>query len=682
MKTVRRGDIYNKALRFATAAHKGQKRSSGEPYITHLTAVADILRKITSDDETLAASLLHDSLEDTDVTAAALKRNFGPTVTNLVEGVTKVQRLERSFDKRERNMESIRKMFRTMDRDIRVLFIKIADRIHNMRTIRHVPRDKQLRIARETQEIYVPLANLLGVRAWYHELADHCFSIIDPAEHDSTIRKRSQALQEQGPSLERWVEQLRLSLHKQGQHVMRVTLVSRNLREVRATTREHESLLRNLETFFAVRIITKRREQCYNCLGALHAFAAPVPKTTSDYIAAPKTNGYQAIHTAVLTASGIPLRIIIQTEEMEKQAALGIALLLQRKGGTEKLPQWVEALLSLEEKERDLHAFFQQIQKEIFTDHIRVYVLRGRKKPVDLPAGSGLIDLAFYVNRKTGAEAELAVVNGKKRNMHYIVKGGDVVEFITSKRKTLRSAQDLYDIRTSLAHKQLITELSSLGHKELAQRGQELLHYAIDITMDPFFSIHWHNEVHKHINGSPGVLRKIGCGMIDPFIFIESSSTPEEFFLLNPACFQLVGNITGTGTMRYVLRASMAELKSGEILGVQAGPDILNVISRKAAGKPDKDRFSREIVPLKIRPEHLRLPFQFALRWTFAPDANPLDDIGKLQNLLDTPVKLLHFEDTSVTLGFLTDRLSTLHNSYKYLYSLQTVSRIFRITPS
>ncbi len=674
----------SKAFQFATKAHAGQKRTSGEPFITHLTAVADLLKDIGADEETITAAYLHDILEDTSITARQLQKEFGPIVANLVEGVTKVQRLEKTFDKRMRNMESIRKMFRTMGRDIRVLFIKLADRLHNMRTIQFVSVQKQIRIARETQDIYCPLAQLLGVRVWYEELADHCFRVLDPVEAEFTERKFAQIRKQQHRRLDQWMARMQTFLRERGVKGATVELQRRHGREVRTLSVEQEESLQHLESFYTVLTTLKSSADCYEALGVVHAFSSPLPGTIEDYIASPKVNGYEALKTTVLTSSGTPMTIIVQTKEMKRQARLGMATLYGQpaKQWRTSVPDWLEALLTLDESEQDLQAFFHRVRLEIFAERNRVQFIAGRtKKAIDIPAHASVLDLAYYADKDLGSRAVSAMINGQPASLKELIHDGDTIEVTIDGKKHPRNAQDLYCIHTALAHKHLVSHLSTFPRRERIAEGRALLQNALRFTMDPFFSIRWQKDIRKQINGSTDVVEKIGCGMIDAFLFAEERAHPEDFFLLDPNCFEFPSGLRPGMAMRYVLRATLEELRQGNIVGLQVGPDVIDVVATPGIKRPRWKIFSREIVPLKIRHDHVEFPYLFALKWSFAQDTNPLKDIAALESFLDTPVHLLQFAPASVTLGFRTDRLRTLQVAYKYLYGLPHITELFRITP-
>lgn len=670
-----------RALKFAKSAHAGQMRTSGEPFYTHLVAVCDLLRDIGADEETLVAALLHDSIEDTSVTAAQLKKHFGPVVTNLVEGVTKVQQLEKTFDKQTRNMESVRKMFRTMGDDIRVLFIKLADRLHNMQTLGAVAQEKQVRVARETKDIYCPLAKLLGMQEWYQELSDRCFQALDPREYEMTVRKFTQTSRSQLKTMRNWMERLELFIKKNKVKSVSMELKRRNFSEVRAACVGQEDLLNHIETFNTVSLVIGDTENPYDVLGLVHRFSSPLPASIDDYIASPKVNGYQALHTTVVDSAGVPITVMIQTRYMYNAAWMGLTRVFsdKRKYVT---PEWVEELISLDEKEASLQAFFGRVQSEIFGERNHVTVISGKtKKAIDLPQYASALDLAFYTGQETGKISVAAVINGKPSSLKQTLRDGDIVEFVSENRQSHRSAEDLYMIHTALAHSRLVEHLSAMPAKEQEKRGQTLLQQAFHMTMDPFFSIQWQKEVFASLKEEKLSLRAMGVGAMDPYRYLEEHGNPKDFFLLDPRCFHLPSGLLPGSVMRYVLRADKTDLMEGNVTGIQVGPDVIEVVKSSSVQKQKSRSFSKEIIPLKVQPDVVAHPFYFALRWNFEKDTNPLKDIGIIESFLDSPVHLLQFNPSSVVLGFRTDTLATLDSVYKHLWSLPHVLDIFRVTP-
>lgn len=673
------GSAYQKALNFAKKAHKGQIRTSGEPFYKHPLAVATILRSIHADEETLVAALLHDAVEDTHLTNEDIKRSFGPVVAKLVEGVTKVEKLENQMDKQERNMQSIRKLFRTMGKDIRVIFIKLADRLHNMQTIDAVPLEKKLRIARETQDIYCPVADLLGIRPWFEELSDICFRVLEPEKYDLMVHKRRDVIAKEERQLKLWTASLKKHLQTTPFRTAEIHLVPRHLSGVYEWARDEEEMLNHVESFFHIQITISDKMDCYGCLGLIHQFTPPIPHFIDDYIASPKVNGYRALHTTGISMSGNPISIVIQNQSMYLQSQRGFALVYEEKNLSDRvleLPEWVENLTSLEKDERDLYAFFTVLQTEIFGERCRVFVRGHRKKYFDVPAHSSLLDLAYYVHPKTAAHLNGGTINKKRVTNKHAIKDGDMVEFTTDP-SVERNAWELRYLRSSLAQKHMIASLSGLPEEERRRMGMDVMMQAIQITMDPFFGIKWQNAIRARLDAESSVIADIGAGIVNPFLFLEEHSVPEDFFLLDPLCFHADAHLKN---VRYVLQTTIEELRSGDIIGIQVGPDVVDVLSKKMLDA--KKRYNKEFIPLKLNPELTAYPLYFALRFTCPNGTDPLEGIAGLQSLLDTPVSLLQFASTSVTLGFHTDRLRTVQIAYEHLCTLPYIEQILRITPT
>jgi|GEM_PF-1432603 len=672
-----------RALKYAKKAHAGQKRTSGEPYHTHLVAVADLLEELGADAETLIAALLHDAVEDTAVTYDDLRREFGTTVSKLVEGVTKMEHVEH-LDKSERNLYAIRKLFRAMGKDIRVIFIKLADRMHNMQTLDHVPREKQLRIARETMDIYCPVADLLGMRMWFQQLSDLCFQYLYPSEYELVKRMEEKMSKQQLKKLRSWINDMEGFLREKEGKNAAAKLERRPKRSVYHRMADGGESLQRVETFYYVRVVVPNNHDCYSVLGAVHEFGSTVPGFVDDYISIPKINGYKAIHTRIVSSAGNVVDVIIQTEAMAEQSRYGLAMLYRNHAATATtgLPDWIETLTSLEKDEQDLHTFFNVIQREIFGESKRVEVcVKGSKKKeaVDVPVDSTILDVAYYTSDKNGNAVETALVNNHSATLNHIVADGDVVTLEFGRSAMERRPREAYILNTSMAQKCLMAALSSQPKHMQIRIGREWQHAAIDLTIDPFFNILWRKQLYERAEKDQAALAKIGTAALDPFRCLEEWSAPEEHFLLDPACFRNQTNLQSVRAMHFVLRATIDEFRSNHIIGLQVGPDVIDVISADILAQEKK--YSKEFVPLTIDRDAVLHPFSFALRCTFAAEGNLLEGISMLQNLLDTPVKLLRFENDSVTLGFHTDRIGTVHIAYQHLSRLSYVRNIFRITP-
>lgn len=674
---------YRKALEAAKKAHDGQKRASGEPYIEHPKAVAEILKAIYAGEETVVAALLHDTVEDTNLTIEDINRDFGPTVAKLVEGVTKVEKIEKDIGPNERNMQSIRKMFRAMGHDLRVIIIKLADRMHNMETIGHLRKDKQQRIARETQNIFCPLADLLGIRAWYQDLSDLAFKVLAPAEYELLERKQKAAVSKDFKHLQRWMQRMRSFLRENGFKSAKVELRPRHLHGIYESTQAQITLLQHIETFYRIYIITKKQDDCYRVLNYLHQFSSSLPHHIHDYISHPKSNGYQALHTTVMSSLGNPIKIIIQTQDMDAHGRFGAAMPYQKKMKKpwDSLPVWVEQLTSLENDTQDLPHFFQAVQSEILGERCRVHVVGEKQKFIDLPCHSSMLDVAYYLSERAGLYAKSAVVNSEESNLKRIIHDADVIEIISAKKGIQRTAEDLNFVHTSMAQKLLVEDLSVLSKRERYRRGKELLSHVLDITMDPFNSMEWKKSLLKKLCAQRVEVESVGCGLLNAFDLLKEHCLTQELLLIDPRCFQFTARLTPRQKMRFVLRTSIEQLQKKKVIGMQIRPDVIEILSVEEVENAPK-RTTKELVPLHIENQVLlKHPFYFAFMWSFEQGSNPLKTIANLQNLLDTPVELLQFDRMSVTLGFHTDRIGTARIAYEYLFGQSDITRIVRISP-
>lgn len=676
----------SKALSLARRSHRGQKRASGDPYIDHPIAVAAMLQDLGADNETIAAAYLHDTLEDTTLSREEIKQAFGPKVLRLVEGVTKISKIEKEIGPAQRQMHSIRKMLRAMGRDVRVIFIKLADRIHNMETIHHLRKEKQRRIAEETLEIFCPLSNLLGLWPWHHRLADAAFKVLWPTEYRLIEKKKKLVKGKSRDQLDRWITKLESHLEKAGVEGVEIVLHDRHLHSIHEATHEQEKLLQHIETFYRLRVTAQSEEDCYRCLGHIHAFALPIPHKTDDFIAHPKVNGYQALHTTVATTLGGNIRVIIQTPQMQQVGTLGAALPYHYKTGHRwsQLPRWIEALRSLEHAQKDMTAFFRSLQTEIFGDQCRINIA-GKKSPdfLDLPSHASVLDAAYYAGIEIGQRVRGAVINGQEVGLKTMISDGDIVDFIYKRSgSSPRTVSDLMITHTSLGQTMLIDGLSDLSRNAQKAEGEKVLSQAIDMTIDPFFSIAWQKTIRKRVRADRETFESIGSGVVSPFSFIEEYFDPQDFFLLDPNCLVLRDGMAVDKAVRYMLRTSIHNLYSEPIIGVQVRPDVIDVYSKKMLKGQESKLENKEIIPLEAYDGDLKMyPLHFALRWEFDQNCNPLTIIGNLQNMLDTPVSLQEFSGSAATLLFNTDTIHTLRTAYEHLYSHPSVLEIFRTSP-
>jgi guanosine-3',5'-bis(diphosphate) 3'-pyrophosphohydrolase len=429
----------------AETAHAGQFRRSGEPYFTHCVAVAQILADMRLDAEGIAAALLHDVIEDTSVTLEELRDEFGDAVAGIVNGVTKLKYLPSApNDKRNRNaereLEYIRKMALAMGDDVRVVLVKLADRLHNMRTLGYMSYDKQRAIARETLDIFAPLANRLGIWQIKWELEDLSFRYLEPESYRMIAAKIDERRADREAYLTNVVTTLKNELAQYGINNPTISGRPKHIYSIYKKMERKKLPFEQIYDVRAVRVIVDTVPQCYLVLGVVHNLWRPIPGEFDDYIAAPKDNFYQSLHTAVLDQQGKTLEIQIRTWEMHEHAEYGIAAHWRYKEGTsrardeafEKRLNYLRRLMEFGRDAEDPVAFVDTMKTEVFQD--RVYAFTPKGDIIDLPAGATPIDFAYYVHTDIGHRCRGARVHGKLVNLNYQLKTGDQVEIITSKR--------------------------------------------------------------------------------------------------------------------------------------------------------------------------------------------------------------------------------------------------------
>jgi len=394
------------------------------------------------DAETLAAGLLHDVVEDCGVAVAELEERFGPTVARLVDGVTKLQEVDRlgrlgAADRDERELESLRKTFLAMAKDARVMLIKLADRLHNMRTLKPLPPDRQRRMAEETMEIYAPLANRLGIWRWKGELEDLAFRYLQPDLYYEIARQLAARREEREKEIERYIAILDHRLRLEGIRA-RISGRPKHIYSIYRKMQRKQIPLERVYDIRAIRVIVDTVPECYQVLGIVHDLWTPIPGEFDDYIATPKENMYQSLHTAVVGEDGKTLEVQIRTRYMHRIAEYGIAAHWRYKEGTRRDREFEEKIAALRAQiearsdTEDAGEFVEAVRSDLFED--RVYVFTPKGKVIDLPAGATPIDFAYYIHTEVGHRCRGAKVNGRWVPLDYVLKTGDQVEIITAKR--------------------------------------------------------------------------------------------------------------------------------------------------------------------------------------------------------------------------------------------------------
>jgi guanosine-3',5'-bis(diphosphate) 3'-pyrophosphohydrolase len=443
-KTAGNGaQLVRHAYEIAMVAHDGQARASGESYIQHPLAVAGILADLRLDPATIAAALLHDVVEDTPITLDDLRREFGEEIAKLVDGVTKLGTIDQITELRRRNLEeeqaeNLRKIFLAMVDDVRVVLIKLADRLHNMRTLAALPEDKRRRIAQETLEIYAPLANRLGIWQVKWELEDLAFRYLEP----ETYKEIAGLIDERREDRMKWLakvkEQLTERLREEGIEA-EISARPKHIYSIYRKMKRKGVEFDQIYDVRAVRIIVSTVSECYAALGVVHSLWRPIPREFDDFIATPKDNMYRSLHTAVVGPDGKPLEVQIRTHEMHRTAEYGIAAHWRYKEGQSKRDidfenkiAWLRQIMEWRQEVTDARQFVDSLKTDVFQD--RVYTFTPQGDVIDLPAGSTPVDFAYHVHTEIGHRCRGARVNGKLVNLDTPLQNGDQVEIITAKR--------------------------------------------------------------------------------------------------------------------------------------------------------------------------------------------------------------------------------------------------------
>ncbi len=479
-------DIITKAFNFARQAHRGVRRLSGEPYIMHPISVAQIAcEEMGLGSTSICSALLHDVVEDTDYTKEDITNMFGSVVADLVDGVTKLGKIE-YISKEERQIESYRKMFLAMARDIRVVLIKLADRLHNMRTMKFMPARKQESISRETLEIYAPLAHRLGIHAIKWELEDLAFRYTEPEVYYDLMEQVKVKRQEREQMVNDAMDALKEALQDQS---IECTIQGRpkNFYSIHKKMLRDNKQLNEIYDLLAVRVLVDSVKDCYGTLGIVHSMWRPIPGRFKDYIAVPKSNMYQSLHTTVVGSMDQPLEIQIRTWEMHKISEYGIAAHWRYKetGGSkaasgsernyaEKM-SWLRQLLEWHKDMNDSHEFVDSVKMDVFADEVFVFTPRG--DVIDLPKGSCPIDFAYRIHTDVGNRCVGAKVNGRIVPLDARLKNGDIVEVITSKQSNGPSRDWLNMAGSSDTKNKIRSWFKKERREENIVKGREMLEH-------------------------------------------------------------------------------------------------------------------------------------------------------------------------------------------------------------
>lgn len=462
------------AYTVANEAHKGQKRKSGADYIEHTLETARILAEIGMESRTIAAGLLHDVPEDTTFTLEQVKEKFGAEVADLVDGVTKLGKIKLRGSREEYFLENLRKMFLAMAADIRVVIIKLADRLHNMRTLSHLPLEKQERIARETMEIYAPIANRLGIGEIKGELEDLCFKYLDAENYATTLNLVEKHIHESDTYIASATETFKKELQKEGVPIIDITGRSKHLYRLYLKLKQHDMDIHRIYDLVAIRVIVPSITNCYEALGLIHKKYRPMVGRIKDYISLPKPNGYQSLHTTIFGPESRILEIQIRTQKMHDEAEFGIAahwiytekekktwkniLFRQNTVIPNKELAWVKQLQEWQKEiGRDDEEFLKSLKIDFFKNHIFAFTPKG--DIIHLPEESTVVDFAYAIHSEIGSRIAGAKVDRKMVSLDYHIQNGQVVEILTSKDDRKPNRDWLDSIKTSTAKSHIRKQL-------------------------------------------------------------------------------------------------------------------------------------------------------------------------------------------------------------------------------
>jgi len=495
-------DLIKKAYVYSAKVHQGQVRKSGEPYLIHPMEVAGLLADMRLDEASIVTGLLHDTIEDTLATKEEIAELFGGEIAELVDGVTKLSQFSPANTQEDKQAENFRKMVVAMSKDIRVLLVKLADRIHNMRTLDHMKPEKQERIARETLDIYAPLANRLGIGWLKSELEDLSFKYLDPSEYEelrtrigSRVKERERFIQEVVDLLRAQLDEAKIAAEIYGR-IKHVYSLAKKMKE-------QELVFDQVQDLIAFRVLVDNLAQCYESLGLVHALWKPVPGKFKDYIAIPKPNGYQSLHTTVIGPHGERIEVQIRTREMHAVAEKGVAAhwAYKERGHSAELSAqdakqfgWLRRLVEWQRELSDPREFLETVKVDLFSEETFVFTPKGDLR--SLPRGATPVDFAYQVHSEVGDHCVGAKVNGKLVPLRYQLKNGDTVEIMTSPHSH-PSKDWLSFVKTSRAQARIRIFLRQAEHKRSLEIGREIAEKELRRFGLTFNKLEKHGEIEK-----------------------------------------------------------------------------------------------------------------------------------------------------------------------------------------
>lgn len=573
-------EIVRRAFEYAARAHEGQVRRSGEDFIIHPIGVALICAELRLDEQTIAAALLHDVVEDTGVEIEEIAAEFGDEVALLVGGVTKLSRI--SFQSREQaQAENYRKMILAMAQDVRVILVKLADRLHNMRTIEYLGKQKQTQKAKETLEVYAPIAHRLGINKVKWELEDLAFQVLHPRKYQEIKAMVSERRADRDEHVREAAEVLRAETEKAG-IAAEIHGRAKHFYSIYDKMARKGKEFNEIYDLTAMRVIVQHEgdegtRDCYGALGIIHALWKPMPGRFKDYIAMPKLNGYRALHTTVIGPEGRPLEIQVRTKDMHETAEFGVAAHWLYKGSRrDKLdPEWaawIHGLMDWQNDDGDAGEFLKNLRTDLFDDEVYVFTPKGEVKT--LPAGSTPIDFAYSVHTDVGHRTVGAKVNGRIVPLHYKVKNGDFIEILTSKAGRGPSRDWLSLAVSSRARNRIRAHFSRETRDDAEQKGREALELALKAQNLPY----------RKLAGSgvlAQVIRELGFKKADEFYVALGSGKVSGHTIVNKVINRLKTDEVEDDVSIALKPTRVRRPQSGESFGI-AVPGVPDVLVRLA----------------------------------------------------------------------------------------------------
>ncbi len=573
-------DLIGRAFEMAESRHRGQLRRSGEDFIHHPYGVARICAELHLDEQTIAAALLHDVVEDTDTELEEVRAEFGAEVSQLVEGVTKLTRIQ--FSSREQaEAENYRKMIVAMAQDVRVILIKLADRLHNMRTIEYLGKQKQVQKAKETLEVYAPLAHRLGIHTLKWELEDLSFEALHPRKYAEIKAMVADRRADREAQVDQAATILALELEK-ADIPAAISGRAKHFYSIYDKMAKKGREFNEIYDLTAMRVIVERSGEegtrdCYGALGLIHSLWKPMPGRFKDFIAMPKLNRYRSLHTTVIGPSGTPLEIQVRTREMHEEAELGVAAhWLYKRGraakGDDEWLTWVRSLMDWQGDEQDAAEFMRTLRTDLFDDEVYVFTPKGEVKT--LPAGASPIDFAYAVHTDVGHRTVGAKVNGRIVPLHYHLRNGDFVEILTSKSGRGPSRDWLSVARSSRARNKIRQWFQRETRGETEQKGRDALDQALKGQNLPY----------RKLQGSSvlaSVIRELGFKKAEDFYLALGSGKIGTGHVVNKVLQRLkVDDVTEEPVVR-VKPAARKRIVKGDSIGVVV-PGVDDVLVRLA----------------------------------------------------------------------------------------------------